>query len=135
MTNYERYKNEIEKITRMGRMVAVEEKTGKIISCGEITCSQCKFHSCNEESCGIIALAWADAEYVEPEEKEIDWTRVPVDTPILVRDSMQSDWIKRHFAKYEHNFVYAWCDGKTSYTTDSMNYWSYWNYGKLAEVE
>lgn len=30
MTNYEHYKSEIDKITRMGRMVAVEEKTGKI---------------------------------------------------------------------------------------------------------
>lgn len=41
MTNYEHYKSEIDKITRMGRMVAVEEKTGKITSCNQITCLQC----------------------------------------------------------------------------------------------
>lgn len=128
MTNYERYRSKIEKITRMGRMVAVEEKTGKIASCGEITCSQCKFHSCNAENCGTIALTWADAEYIEPE--EIDWTKVPVNTPILVKGLINDTWAKRHFAKYEGGRVCAWEDGKTSYTTDKTTFWCY---AKLAD--
>ena len=48
MTNYEHYKNEIDKIIRMGRMVAVEENTGKVTSCNQITCLQCRFDSCKE---------------------------------------------------------------------------------------
>lgn len=73
MTNYERYKTEIEKITRMGRCVAVEENTGKVTSCNIITCLHCKFDSCSAGNCDAAALAWADAEYIEPEEKEVDW--------------------------------------------------------------
>lgn len=126
MTNYEHYKSEIDKITRMGRMVAVEEKTGKITSCNQISCSQCRFDSCVCD-CDAAALAWADAEYIEP---EVDWTKVAVDTPILVSDDNE-DWYRRHFAKYENGLVYAWDAGKTSYTTDAT---IYWEYAKLAEV-
>lgn len=128
MTNYEHYKEQIDKIVRMGRMVAVEEKTGKVTSCNQITCLQCRFDSCSAGNCDAAALAWADAEYIEPEESEIDWSKVAVDTPILVKDSMEADWLERHFAKYEYNLVYAWSDKKTSHTTDSM---TYWNYAKL----
>ena len=86
MTNYEHYKSEIEKIVRMGRCVAVEENTGKVTSCKQISCSQCRFDSCVCD-CDAAALAWADAEYIEP---EVDWTKVAVDTPIMVSsDNMQ----------------------------------------------
>lgn len=135
MTNYEHYKEQIEKITRLGFTFALNKDTEEIVACPNFSCSNCTFNSTYLNGCAKEKFKWADEEYIEPKEKEVDWTNVPVDTPILVRDSIKSDWIKRHFAKYEHNFVYAWCDGKTSYTTDSMNYWSYWNYGKLAEVE
>lgn len=127
MTNYEHYKKQIEKFTRMGQKVAVKKDTNEIIPCADIGCGGCLFGG--YDSCTKKSMAWADAEYIEP---EVDWTKVPVDTPILVRNLITYDWIERHFAKYEYNFVYAWCDGKTSYTTDSMNYW---NYAKLAEVE
>ena len=82
MTNYEHYKEQIDKIVRMGRMVAVEEKTGKVTSCNQITCLQCRFDSCSAGNCDAAALAWADAEYIEPGESEIDWSKVAVDTMI-----------------------------------------------------
>lgn len=124
MTNYEHYGKQIEKFTRMGQKVAVKKDTNEIIPCSDIGCGGCLFGA--YDSCTKKSMAWADAEYIEP---EVDWTKVPVDTPILVRNLITYDWIERHFAKYEYNFVYAWCDGKTSYTTDSTNYW---NYAKLA---
>lgn len=128
MTNYEHYKSEIDKITRMGRMVAVEEKTGKITSCNQITCLQCMFDSCSAGNCDAAALAWADAEYIE---QEVDWSKVAVDTPILVSiDNVQ--WYCRHFAKYENGLFYVWDDGRTSYTTNTK---STWKYAKLAEIE
>lgn len=130
MTNYEHYKSEIDKITRMGRMVAVEEKTGKITSCNQISCSQCRFDSCVCD-CDAAALAWADAEYIEP---EVDWTKVAVDTPIMVSsDNMQ--WHRRHFAKYKDGGVYAWNDGFTSFTSKNNNAVTWWAYAKLAEAE
>lgn len=64
------------------------------------------------------------------EEPEIDWYKVSVDTPILVRDYEDQTWYKRHFAKYKNGKVYAWCDCGTSWTETRM---SAWNIAKLAE--
>ena len=131
MTNYEHYKEQIDKIVRMGRMVAVEEKTGKVTSCNQITCLQCRFDSCSAGNCDAAALAWADAEYIEPEESEIDWSKVAVDTPILVSlDGVE--WEKRHFAEYINGHVRAWKDGRTSWVTKSV---SDWTYARLAKEE
>lgn len=127
MTNYEHYKSEIEKIVRMGRCVAVEENTGKVTSCKQISCSQCRFDSCVCD-CDAAALAWADAEYIEP---EVDWSKVAVDTPILVSND-NVHWYRKHFAKYKNGEIYAWNSGQTSYTTDTA--W-HWEYAKLAEVD
>ena len=131
MTNYEHYKSEIDKITRMGRMVAVEEKTGKITSCNQITCLQCMFDSCSAGNCDAAALAWADAEYIEP---NVNWYKVAIDTPIMV-SSNNIDWYCRHFAKYENGKVYAWHDGLTSFTIYNNDFVTWWLYAKLAEVD
>ena len=122
MTNYEHFEEQIEKITRMGRMVAVEKKTGKVTSCNQITCAQCKLDSCSAGNCDAAALAWADAEYIEP---EVDWTKVPIDTPILVKYLGETIWKKRYFAKYEDGEVYAWNDGMASFTTNKTMSWPY----------
>ena len=67
-------------------------------------------------------------EYKEP---ETDWSKVAVDTPILVRNSKNETWYKRYFAKYEDGKVYAWNDGKTSWSSTGDNI--SWSYAKLAE--
>ena len=68
----------------------------------------------------------------EYEEPEVDWSKVEVDTPILVKNSEDEEWRKRHFAKYKNGNVYAWSDGLTSWTAyDKM----VWKYAKLAEDE
>ena len=64
------------------------------------------------------------------EEPEIDWYKVAVDTPILVKNSKNEYWHERHFAKYVNGRVYAWNDGKTSWTEDGV---IAWEYVKLAE--
>lgn len=127
MTNYEKYKSEIEKITRMGRDIGVEKATNKITACGSLNCEECLFLQYGS-NCAARAIEWADAEYIEPE--EFDWSKVPVDTPILVCDDNLTKWITRHFAKYKDNLVYAWDGGGTSYT---MKETTGWNYAKLAK--
>lgn len=67
-------------------------------------------------------------------EEIIDWSKVPVDTKILVKEQDEEKWLKRHFAKYEDGFVYAWENGKTSFTQDGYNYSCLaWNQAKLYE--
>ena len=130
MTNYEHYKSEIEKFARMGQKVAVKKDTNEIVSCIDIGsgCDNCLFGG--NGSCVQKSMAWADAEYIEP---EVDWSKVAVDTPILVKDVWNKNWLKRYFAKYENKRVYAFNDGKTAWSSDAEPI--YWNYAKLAEAE
>lgn len=61
-----------------------------------------------------------------------NWNDVAIDTPILVRDYKDQEWIREHFAEYTDGKIYAWADGKTSYTADG--YVLDWNYAKLAKI-
>ena len=74
-------------------------------------------------------LAGDEKEHTEP---EVDWSKIEVDTPILVKDREDGDWLKRYFAKYEDGYVYAWGNGCTSWNADNMYAW---NYTKLVENE
>ena len=63
----------------------------------------------------------------------VDWSKVPVDTKILVSDyDDTSVWIKRYFAKYENGIVYAFSDGLTSFTIGDAGVCG-WKYAKLYE--
>ena len=67
-----------------------------------------------------------DAKLVEDQKKpEIDWSKVKVDTPILVRDNENSKWLERYFAKYEDGLVYAWLGENTSYDACGVAKWKY----------
>ena len=68
----------------------------------------------------------------EDKEAETDWSKIKVNTPILVKDHKDGEWLKRYFAKYEDGYVYAWGNGCTSWTADNMYAW---NYTKLVENE
>lgn len=81
------------------------------------------------EQCRMLQTLWLMEEYEEP---ETDWSKVKVDTPILVRQGKNGGWRKRHFAKYKNGSVYAWSNGFTSWTE---NYMASWKYAKLAESE
>lgn len=63
----------------------------------------------------------------------VDWSKVPVDTPILVSND-NKEWIKRYFARYEDGNVYCWLNGKTSWTAICELSIGHWDYAKLAEV-
>lgn len=63
----------------------------------------------------------------------VDWSKVPVDTPVLVSND-NKEWIKRYFARYEDGNVYCWLSGKTSWTAICELSIGHWDYTKLAEV-
>ncbi len=89
-----------------------------------------------ETSWTTVAMTdWKYAKLAEDEkEPEVDWSKVEVDTPILVRDDGVK-WVKRHFAKYENGGVYAWKDNHTSWTSLHNDDVTFWRYAKLAESE
>ena len=120
MKNYEKYADEIREFE--GTSFCNKFVIPRILKseyCGGVYCDKCR----------MCQLLWLLEEYEEP---ETDWSKVEVDTPILVRQGKNGTWLERHFAKYENGDVYAWVDGQTSWTgEDEIK----WKYAKLAENE
>ena len=126
MKNYEKYENEIRKYNGDGFCVDfVQPYILKENGCANINC----------EACFMYQMIWLLKNYEEieePEEPKIDWSKVPVDTPVLVRGCEDEEWKKMHFAECVLNTVYVWEGGKTSWTTDNTYPWEY---AKLPEDE
>lgn len=83
MTNKEKYGNEIIELAVNTGMFCI--KNGEPVLCEETERKDCDFHE--SDSCKGSTYnfrEWLNSEYVEP---PVDWTKVPVNTPILVRNS------------------------------------------------
>ena len=120
MTNREKFAEQILDIACSNDTIAVDKATLEPIACGKTECKDCLFNVSDTMSCGDKRIKWANSEYVEP---PVDWSKVAVDTPILIRDSSFSEWGKRYFAKYENGIVYAWSNGTTSWSGDKCTPW------------
>lgn len=64
----------------------------------------------------------------------VDWSKVPVDTPVLVREFETYDWKKRYFAFFKDGMVHVWRNGATSWSIENDKDTIPWTYAKLAEV-
>lgn len=131
MTNYEKYKDEIDKIWNDGKVISVTEDC-KVTSCDKISsCNECIFN----EECDLNSQKWLVSECKDPAE-DVDWSKVPVDTPILVRDYEDDEWIKRYFAGInEDGNVIAFDSGATSWSDDGENLTVNWKQAKLANPD
>ncbi len=121
MKNKKKFKKELCDLLGIGGILAVDQN-GNPVPCNTFDCNHCKFYSaisfCNEKR-----KEWLEAEYVEP---EVDWSKVPVDTKVLVRDYDTMDWTPRYFAGVNKNGERtAWPGGKTSFTVpnDTRSVW------------
>lgn len=106
----------------------VSEENMEEYPCGDMNC----------RTCVRMFAFWLDEEYIEPPKPEVDWSKVPVDTLVRVRDYENCDWVLRYFKgvdesnpeeKYE-----AWTNGATSKTANNDGY-VHWKYCELVEVE
>lgn len=128
MKNYEKYANEIREYNDYNFCKDfVMPNILKSDNCRDIHC----------DACNMFQMIWLLEDYEEPKEPEIDWSKVEVDTPILVKctEDEEEEWMKRHFAKYENGVIYAWRDRYTSWTVLNNKDVTAWKYAKLAESE
>lgn len=133
MTNKEKYGNEIIELAVSNLLFGLGG--GKPTLCAKIECEDCDFNEKSTDECKGGAYGfreWLNSEYIEP---PVDWSKVAVDTPILVRDSEKNAWKKRYFAKYENGTVCAWGYGATSWSACGSSDISAWKMAKLAESE
>lgn len=127
MTNFEKYEEEIKDV--LIACLGVTKHGLRFVTCDDIDCKNCIFNGSN--NCVTAKREWLEGEYVEP---QVDWSKVAVDTPILVRDYLTQAWERRHFAKYENGKVFSFSDGRTSWSSNE-NETLEWEYAKLAKRE
>ena len=126
MTNKEKYAEDLCSIFL--NSFGVDEENNKPFRCARVCRGHCKFYN-NEIDCQTLAKQWLNEEY------KTDWSKVPVDTPILVRDNESESvkWKHRYFAQYENGKVFAWADGVTSWSIENANFVTDWKYARLCE--
>lgn len=118
MTNREAYKDKPDEMLS-AFLAAVE---GKPVHCEDMDCQECDFRGkCPvREKC---VIDWLNAEYQEP---TVDWSKVPIDTPVLVSDTGET-WIRRHFYKIDkHGRLLTYAFGRTSWSAEcAVEQWTY----------
>ena len=121
MKNYEKYADEIREYDGDDFCCSfIRPHILKADNCSDMPCSRCQ----------MLQTLWLLEEYEEPKEPEINWSKVEVDTPVLVKNIENEEWRKRHFAKYENGRVDVWNNGSTSWSACRM--YDY-KYAKLPE--
>lgn len=133
MNNYEKYQESIDPILQRGEHIALNKNTKAIVSCAKLDCEDCLFSRRYNwhYDCILNRTKWLVEEYTKP---EVDWTKVQVDTPVLVSDD-GIKWFRRYFAKVSKlDTIYVYCDGATSWSADGDSPVQY-KYAELAEEE
>lgn len=95
--------------------------------CSFIRCSECPLKSCE----GIEMINPDKAlEIVMEYEPKVDWSKVEVDTKVLVRNFNDEIWFPRYFAEYKNDNIYCFDYGRTSFTKEDTEL-IIWDYAKL----
>ena len=135
MTNYEKYKKIIDLALERGELTGFNKDTKEVVVCQHLDCDYCLFsYDYNKpHPCNLNRIKWLVAEYTEP---EIDWSKVPVDTPVLVSND-ENFWYNRYFAGVDdEGKPLVFPDGRTSWSNmKGGRMWTSYKYIKLAEVE
>lgn len=91
MTNMEKYKDTLADM--LSKIIAVVD--GELVLCKNAICSDCLFwHSCGKPEHKKEIIDWLNAEYQEP---SVDWSKVPIDTPVLASNDGEH-WSRLYFS-------------------------------------
>ena len=134
MKNREKYREEIIKAIKSRETCEFMNDTVIPEFIGSKTDSKCICEMGDCRACLIRFTLWLDEEYEEP---EVDWSNVPVDTLVRVRERENQEWILRYFKginedSLRHRYE-AWESGATSKTANGK--YLCWNYCELVEDE
>nr|DAH73091.1 MAG TPA: protein of unknown function DUF83 [Caudoviricetes sp.] len=125
MTNREAYKDKLDDL--LARIIAVVD--GEPVRCWGASCKRCLFQdTCGKPRHKKKIIDWLNAEYQEP---PVDWSKVPIDTPVLASCDGER-WYRRYFAGVRDGKPETYDSGATSWSVyDNRTY--VWKYMRLAE--
>lgn len=132
MTNYESVDpNKVKEIFQ--EYFAVDKNTNEVKSCAITLCAECLFYGSG--NCKKAKSEWVDQPVLDPE-KDIDWERVPIDTPVIVWNT-DSEQYRRYFSGIKNECFGAYTDGRTSWSsiTGNIRYWLHCKLYRPEDVE
>lgn len=101
MTNYEKYKDLVISCIAQDSICDLAHKAYGTDQCARRTCEEC----------------WEfTAEWINRESIEIDWAKVEVDTPVVIKKGNEE--VHRYFARYRNGIIEVYIAGQTSWSTD-----------------
>lgn len=106
-------------------------KNKPLIVDGMYTCTGDEYTLIGRTNCILPDLGKGEVMSIAEKLGIVDWSKISVDTPILVRNN-GCVWTKRYFAEYKNGKVRAYHNGATSWSSDGRM--GSWDYAKLAEV-
>lgn len=128
ITNYEHNKEIVDWYAVAQVPWGIDTVSGEITPCSKILAcaSLCEF--AKGEDCGLKRMEWLSDEYID-----IDWSKVEVDTLILVSNDGNT-WAYRYFAGEFFGRLYTFPFDHKSNDNKQMNLIE-WKFGKLIEEE
>lgn len=125
MLNREAYKDTLDNL--LARIIAVVD--GEPVRCCGASCERCLFQdSCGKPKHKKEIIDWLNAEYQGP---PVDWSKVPIDTPVLVSGNGKK-WYRRYFAGIRNGNKEAYDVGATQWSAYD-NRTCAWPFMKLAD--
>lgn len=132
MKNREKFRDEIVKAIKSRETCEFMNDTVIPEFIGSKTDSKCICEMGDCRACLILFTLWLDEEY------EVDWSKVPVDTLVRVRNDENGEWLLRYFCEWNeytntgHKYS-TFPEGRTSKT--ATYYVENWRFCDLVEVE
>lgn len=128
ITNYENNKEIVDRYAVAQVPWGIDTVSGEITPCSKILAcaSLCEF--AKGEDCGLKRMEWLSDEYID-----IDWSKVEVDTLILVSNDGNT-WAYRYFAGEFFGRLYTFPFDHKSNDNKQMNLIE-WKFGRLIEEE
>ena len=120
MKNQKYYEKEILQIAITGQTVAVHKERLEPMVCSKNVCNDClncgENGRCKKDKEAIAK--WMNEEYIDPAER-IDWSKIAIDTPILVRNDECNIWERGYFAGIGKDGIFVYPNGTTNFTQSS----------------
>ena len=118
MKNQKYFEKEILKIAITGQAVAVHKDKLEPMVCTKEHCKDCLNCGTNgrcKDKEKTVILDWMNEEYIDPAER-IDWSKIAIDTPMLVRNEESDTWENAHYEGWKMNGIYVLPNGSTKFT-------------------
>lgn len=135
MRNREKFRDEIIKAIKSRETCEFMNDTVIPEFIGSKTDSKCICEMGDCRACLIRFTLWLDEEYMEPPKPEVDWSKVPVDTLVRVRNRAEDKWVLRYFKEIGDEHLncryFTWLGGTTSKTAEGC--FMCWKYCELVE--